>query len=271
MSVSIVGIKNDSRIFVMSFLYETHLHTCEASKCGKVHGEEYIPYMIDKGYSGMIVTDHFFNGNTCVPEDLPWKERVEIYASGYERALKAAEGKDFNVMFGVEFNFQKDEYLLYGIDKQWLLDNERIMNMTRHELLAAVHKAGGIMIQAHPFRERDYLSDIKLAPTACDGVEVYNAANKPNMNALGYEYCVNLDLPMTSGSDLHYFHENELGGMLFKNKIESVQDFARAVLERSGVPVSLRPDGTITPVSQIPEQTVSTELPTLPVLYPEGK
>lgn len=255
----------------MSYLYETHLHTCEASRCGRVHGEDYISYMMGKGYSGMIVTDHFFNGNTCVPEDLSWKERVEIYCSGFERALKAAEGKDFTVMFGVEFNFNKDEYLLYGVDKQWLLDNERIMSMTRHELLEAVHEAGGIMIQAHPYRERDYLSDIKLAPTACDGIEVYNAANKPNMNALGYEYCMSLDLPMTSGSDIHFFHDNEMGGMLFERKINTVQDYARAVIERSGIPVSIRPDGTVIPVSQIPEQTVPTELPTLPVLYPEGK
>ena len=48
----------------MGYLYETHLHTCEASKCGRVHGEDYISYMMDKGYSGMIVTDHFFTGNS---------------------------------------------------------------------------------------------------------------------------------------------------------------------------------------------------------------
>ncbi len=255
----------------MSYLYETHLHTCEASACGKVHGEDYIDYMIAKGYSGMIVTDHFFNGNTCVPEDLPWKERVEIYASGYERALKAAEGKDFNVMFGVEFNFLKDEYLLYGIDKEWLSNNECIMDMTRHELFDAVHKAGGIMIQAHPFRERDYLSDIKLAPTACDGVEVYNAANNPNMNALGYEYTKALGLPMTAGSDIHFFNDNDMGAMLFENKLESVKDYVAAIKNRTGIPVRLSPDGTVTPVSEIREQTVSIELPTLPVLYPEGK
>ena len=255
----------------MGFLYETHLHTCEASACGKVHGEDYIPYMMEKGYAGIIVTDHFFNGNTCVPEDLPWKERVEIYCSGYERALKAAEGKDFNVMFGVEFNFWKDEYLLYGIDKKWLLDNECIMDMTRHELLEAVHKAGGIMIQAHPYRERDYLEDIKLAPTACDGVEVDNAANSANMNALGYEYCTKLGLPMTAGSDIHYYNDKSMGGMLFEKKIESVKDYAAAVKAGLGTPVSLTPEGKIIPVSEIPEQTVSTELPTLPVIYPEGQ
>ena len=255
----------------MGFLYETHLHTCEASACGRVHGEDYIPYMMEKGYAGMVVTDHFFNGNTCVPADLPWKERVEMYCSGYERALKAAEGKDFNVMFGIEYNFWKDEYLIYGVDKQWLLDNECIMDMTRHELLEAVHKAGGVMIQAHPYRERDYLEDIKLAPTACDGVEVYNAANSANMNALGYEYCTKLGLPMTSGSDIHFFNDKPMGGMLFENKIGSAKELAKALADGSGIPVSLAPDGTITPVADMPEQTVSTELPTLPVIYPEGQ
>ena len=255
----------------MSFLYETHLHTCEASKCGKLHGEDYIPYMMEKGYSGIIVTDHFFNGNTCVPAGIPWRERVEIYCSGYERALKAAEGLDFNVMFGVEFNFNKDEYLLYGIDKKWLLENECMMEMTRHELHDAVNKAGGVMVQAHPFRERDYLSDIKLAPTAVDGIEVYNAANSANMNALAFEYCTKLDLPMTSGSDIHFYRDDNLGGMLFEKRIHSVADYVEAVKKRTGIPVSVAPDGKITPVADMREQTVSTEMPTLPVLYPEGK
>lgn len=255
----------------MGFLYEMHLHTSEASKCGEIHGEDYIPYMMGKGYSGMIVTDHFFNGNTCVPADLSWKERVEIYCSGYERALKAAEGKDFVVMFGVEFNFNKDEYLIYGIDKQWLLDNECIMQMNRHELFEAVHKAGGIMIQAHPFRERDYLSDIKLAPSCVDGIEVYNAANSANMNALGYEYCSKLGLPMTSGSDIHFYRDNEMGGMLFDSRIDSIDEFVKAIMSGKGTPVSVAPDGTIIPVADMPGQTVSTELPNLEVLYPEGK
>lgn len=254
----------------MSYLYETHLHTCEASKCGRLHGEDYISYMIDRGYNGLIVTDHFFNGNTSVDADLSWEERVNRYCSGYERALKASEGTDLTVMFGVEFNFTKDEYLLYGIDKQWLLDNECIMKMTRHELFDAVHKAGGIMVQAHPFRERDYLSDIKLSPDTADGIEVYNAANNANMNALAFEYCVRLGLPMTAGSDIHNYMSGDMGGMLFEKKINSVEEYVDAVLNRKGTPVSVAPDGRVTPVAGMKEQTVSTALPALPVLYPEG-
>ena len=127
------------------------------------------------------------------------------------------------------------------------------------------------MIQAHPFRERDYLSDIKLSPETIDGIEVYNAANSANMNALAFEYCTKLGLPMTAGSDIHYFHNNEMGGMLFENKINSIADYVDAIMKRTGTPVSVAPDGTLTPVSQMREQTVSVDLPTLPVLYPEGK
>ena len=128
------------------------------------------------------------------------------------------------------------------------------------------------MIQAHPYRERDYLSDIKLAPaSAIDGVEIYNAANYPNMNALGYEFARDLGMPMTAGSDIHYFYEGDMGGMLFDEKIRSVKDYVAAIQNRKGIPVRLSNDGVITPVTEIREQTIPTGLPTLPVLFPEGK
>ena len=68
----------------MSFLYETHLHTCQGSACGTSTGAEHARYYKEIGYQGIIVTDHFFHGNTAVPRNLPWKERVEWFCSGYE-------------------------------------------------------------------------------------------------------------------------------------------------------------------------------------------
>ena len=111
----------------MSYIYETHSHTSQASKCGRTLGRDYVEYMQGEGFAGMIITDHFFNGNSAVPTDLPWKERVEMYVSGYEDAKKASAGTDFNVMFGIEYNFDCDEYLIYGVDKKWLLDNQDII------------------------------------------------------------------------------------------------------------------------------------------------
>ena len=46
------------------YKYETHLHTCEASACASAKGEEQARRYKELGYDGIIVTDHFFNGNT---------------------------------------------------------------------------------------------------------------------------------------------------------------------------------------------------------------
>ena len=115
----------------MKYIYETHLHTIEASACSKTPAREYIDHMTNLGYSGIIVTDHFFTGNSCVPKDLPWEERIDIYCSGYEHALEAAKGHDLTVMFGIEFNFQGDEFMIYGVDKKWLKDHPEIMEISR--------------------------------------------------------------------------------------------------------------------------------------------
>ena len=50
-----------------TYKYETHLHTSQASACASASGDDYIEKYIQAGYAGIIVTDHFFQGNTCVP------------------------------------------------------------------------------------------------------------------------------------------------------------------------------------------------------------
>ena len=72
----------------MSYIYETHLHTATASKCAVSTGNEYIAYYKELGFHGIFVTDHFFNGNSCVPKNLPWEERIDIFCQGYEDAKK---------------------------------------------------------------------------------------------------------------------------------------------------------------------------------------
>lgn len=250
------------------YLYETHLHTSQASACGRVQGADYIDYMIDMGYQGMIVTDHFFNGNSCVPP-IPWKERVHWYASGFEQAKKAAANRDFDVFFGVEFNFKGDEYLIYGVDEKWLCDNEDIMSLSRGQVYERVKAAGAIMIQAHPYRERGYLSDIRLTPSVSDGIEIYNAANRDNENALAYRYAQKLNVPVTAGSDIHYLDPDAMGGMLFPERLKNISDFVNAVLQEKGIPVKVE-KGRCRPVEEIPAMTVPTALPGFPVFY-EGE
>ncbi|MCR5403716.1 MAG: PHP domain-containing protein [Butyrivibrio sp.] len=223
----------------MNYVYETHLHTTEGSACSNTPAIDYIDYMKGLGYSGVIVTDHFFNGNSAVPGNLPWRERIGRYTLGYEHMLKAA-GDDFTVLFGVEYCFSGDEFLIYGIDRKWLMENPDIMEKDRKAVYDIVHESGAIMIQAHPFRERDYISAIHLSPDFCDGAEVYNAANPDWQNALAYEYAKEKNLRMTAGSDIHNFGLGNMGGMSFPHPVGSVAEFADAFLKGEGVPVYKR-------------------------------
>ena len=70
----------------MIYKYETHLHTTEASACAIFDGVKQVRKYKELGYTGIVVTDHFFNGYTCIPADLPWEERVDLFCKGYENA-----------------------------------------------------------------------------------------------------------------------------------------------------------------------------------------
>ena len=73
--------------YMKEYLYETHMHTAEASACATGTGAEMVRAYAEFGYSGVIITDHFFNGNTSIPEYLPWEKRIELFCKGYENAL----------------------------------------------------------------------------------------------------------------------------------------------------------------------------------------
>ncbi len=254
----------------MSYIYETHLHTIEGSACSDTPAKEYIEHMMNIGYNGIIVTDHFFNGNTAVPREQPWEDWVEQYCSGYEHARKAAEGKDFTVLFGIEFCYQGDEYLVYGVDKKWLLERPNVMAISRKELYEEVHKVGGIMLQAHPYRERGYLSTIHLDPVNVDGCEGFNAENPDDQNARCYQYGLEHNFLMSGGSDIHHLTQKHMGGMSFPYKLETIEDFVKAFLAGDGTPVYKRdisdPDTPFLPVQDCPELT-HTDIPaTLPVV-----
>ena len=50
---------------------ETHMHTSQGSACAVSTGEEMARAHKAAGYDAIIITDHFFGGNTTVPRDLP--------------------------------------------------------------------------------------------------------------------------------------------------------------------------------------------------------
>ncbi len=220
----------------MGYRYETHLHTSEGSACASASGKEHVRNYYEAGYAGIIVTDHFFNGNTAISAELPWDKRVEAFCRGYENAKEEGERLGFDVFFGWEACFQGTEFLIYGLDKEWLLEHDDILSWSIEEQYEKVKASGGYVVQAHPFREAWYINKTILCPDACDAVEVANISNNrldPTFNPKAYEYALKHNKPMTGGSDVHGSPAMN-GGMEFEMKLNSINDFIDAVRNKKG-------------------------------------
>lgn len=225
------------------YAYETHLHTREGSACSVAYGSEMAMACKAAGYTGMIVTDHFYYGNTAVDRSLPWSDWVEQFCEGYESAKQQGDKIGLQVFFGWEATYDGTDFLVYGLDKDWLLSHPEIKDATIEEQYQMVHEAGGIVIHAHPFREAVYIPEIRLFPEFVDGVETVNATHvwttrRPD-GTVPYDekakaYAKKYDFVQTAGSDIHSVHLIG-GGMAFQKKLENVQDFIKEVRNGSGM------------------------------------
>lgn len=230
------------------YAYETHLHTKEGSACGRNSGSEMAKAYKEAGYAGIIVTDHFFGGNTAIDRSLPWSDWVEGYCKGYENAKKTGDEIGLQVFFGWEQTYLGTDFLIYGLDKEWLLKHPEIREVTIEEQYELVHKDGGMVIHAHPFREEFYIPQIRLFPEYVDGVEVLNASHAHKFGTVDGKNCeydikakayaLEHDFPQTGGSDIHSV-DLFWGGMAFTHKLDTVFDYMKAVQNREGIVLPL--------------------------------
>ena len=216
----------------MPYLYETHMHTCLASKCGRSTGKEHAQFYKEAGYTGIIMTDHFFGGNTAVDRTLPWEERIDLFWRGYEDAKEEGDRIGQDVFFGLEQNFSGDEYLVYGLTKEYMKAHPEMEHWTRQQQLDEVHRAGGCVIQAHPFRMRGCMDRIRVATLFCDGIEAANRGNEPIDDARAYRMGRAKGLLMTAGSDNHHSPAEETYGVILEKRLTSITDYVRIILDK---------------------------------------
>ncbi|MDR2101844.1 MAG: PHP domain-containing protein [Treponema sp.] len=221
----------------MKYLYETHLHTSQSSACGVSPGHEYIRRYKDLGYTGIIITDHFYRGNTAVDPSLPWKKWVDRFCRGFEDAREEGARRGLDVFFGWEETFEGDDYLVYGLDRQWLLEHPEAGRWTRAEQYQRVGFFGGCVVQAHPFRQHYYIDRIRLSPHWVDAVEAANGGNhEQSYDALAKKYADKLGLPITAGSDIHStedVREATTFGIYLDKKMETIADYVAALKGRT--------------------------------------
>lgn len=182
-----------------------HMHSAPCSGGGDDITKQ-IDVLIERGYTGMVITNHFYGGDTLIDRSLPWGEFVDAYRQDYLRAVKYAAARDFDVFFGIEEHVGEGlEILVYGITPDLLAEHPELAGGDARDYIRIVHGAGGLIFQAHPYRKRYYIT--KPGPIDCldelDGIEVYNAANMPDANRKAARLAKTLGLRCTAGSDGH--------------------------------------------------------------------
>lgn len=215
------------------YLYETHCHCSEASACARSTAVEMARAHKEAGYTGMILTNHNWGGNTAISRELAWPDMLDQFFAPYYLAKEWGDANDFQVFPGYEAGYDGTEFLIYGIEIGWMYDHPELRDATVEEQFEIIHSGGGIVVHAHPFREAFYISRIRLYPEHVDAIEALNAAHCPHMgmpdnsvfNEKALKYAAGLGMVITGGSDSHNVNLTG-GGMAFPQKLADIHDFA---------------------------------------------
>ena len=231
------------------YKYETHLHTAEGSECGRARAAEYVKIYKDLGYDGIIVTDHFYMGNTRPDRSLPWEEFIRQYSMGYYNLKEAAKG-EIDVFFGVEERFSDyDEFLIYGLEPEWYIDHPELRGADRDTFISTVKAHGAFVIQAHPYRHRDYFKkrEVHIFPDLADAIEVFNPSNTKLENELAYKFAKEHKKAITGGSDRHNIIDTSYltgerkisSGIIISKKANSIFDIIDAIKSKDATPIGI--------------------------------
>lgn len=208
------------------YLFEMHFHTDESSGCGKIPAAEGVELYIEKGYDGIVVTDHFqmYRVNT----DEEYAEYVRQQRVGYDAALKAANGR-IRILRGMEYRPKgtENDYLVYGVTDEFLFAHPELKDIDFKQFSTLCHENGMVVFQAHPFRNNMTVT----RPDMLDGIEVYNGNRRHDSRNLISEAWADLHgMRKISGSDFHQMEDLATGGTFFTKEINDEKELIEELL-----------------------------------------
>ena len=202
------------------FLYDPHTHTSETSRCGHLPAAEVVDRYVKQGFTGLVVTDHLH------PEYLSridtqhnWDAVMDHYLSGYRASKKRGDEVGFDVILGAELRFPENDndYLVYGIDEQWLRSNPYMCCMSAVEFFAKFHDQV-LIIHAHPYRD----GNKEVFESAVHGAEGINGNPlHENGNELARALCRRHPCFFRlAGSDTHQAGDEGQAGIILPERVK---------------------------------------------------
>jgi hypothetical protein len=96
---------------------------------------------------------------------------AKAYVEEYYYAKKCADEAGIKLFFGIEVTAKLHEnahILVYGMKPEFVLEHPEIYAYSLEKIYSIVHEAGGLVVQAHPFRGGGHVQDIGFL----DGIEI---------------------------------------------------------------------------------------------------
>ena len=218
----------------MSYKYELHCHCKEISPCGWLTAEETAKLYNQKGYDGIVMTDHF---RTDIIETLPgkdWKEKMDSFWMPYKRLKAAYQGTDFFIGRGMEIRFDNNgnDILLYGFSEELLLQEGKDWVKLGLPAFYERYHDKMLLIQAHPNRcETTYPEPLIYL----HGIEVKNSSprNKNHNEISEQTVRENSWLIATGGSDCHRTEDVAGSGIGCKEKIRTDEELIKILKNKA--------------------------------------
>ena len=196
-------------------IIDMHCHTAEGSPDGMVPVADVIEKLKEKGYNGMVVTDHnSYKGYNNIKESI----------------------KDFIVLKGVEYDTRDAGHMLIILPSHIDYEIFTLRGMKLEDTINIVHVLGGIIGPAHPFdyykmgmcNNPMWISKFE-AYNKLDFIETFNACGREMGNVLADKLADFIDKPKVGGSDSHRLNSIGMGYTKFNEDIQNEDDLIRII------------------------------------------
>lgn len=193
-------------------LFDLHAHTDRYSACGKMTPEDYINAAKEKCLSGICLTEH----------DKFWPENEYMELCKKAKGLVIINGNEKRCWNGDKI---QGDFLVFGCR----VDFEK---PTIHQLTEAVHRLGGIVIAAHPFREMLGISEELIYQADLDAIEVYSSNMELWQTRLACSIAEKMDISVVGSSDAHTKELVAFAVTEFTVPVKNEKDFVNAIKKR---------------------------------------
>lgn len=201
---------------------DMHCHTEEGSVDGHIGIEAYIEKLKERGFGGMLVTDHDTYGGYRY----------------YEEHIKGVKHEDFAVFKGMEYDTSDFGHFIVIMPEDVTVKLLELRGLNLKKLIKIVHYYGGVLGPAHPCGDTFlsfYNTKFRLRAEKnnmlrkFDFIEVYNACESQKSNASAKKLAYMYGKPGIGGSDAHSVGCVGMGYTVIPDSIRTESELIRYI------------------------------------------